>query len=186
LITVGRLIPSKRFEFAIDLLARMQSTYKIDLKVVGDGPERSRLEARARDLPVTFLGHISDREALANLLRVSDVLLMPSASEGQPNAILEALACGVPVVATDIPGHHGLVGPGVFLAGLDLDQWISQVDRALALRSLPEADVEDRLLSHDEVALRHLAVFEAAISRRQLQARTLGARQAIPRSGVGS
>jgi glycosyltransferase involved in cell wall biosynthesis len=81
--------------------------------IIGDGPERDRLlwcrdQWKLSDC-VHFLGHRND---VASLIPNFDVLLSPSAYEGQSNAILEAMAAGVPVIATDIPGNRDLVIDG--------------------------------------------------------------------------
>jgi len=80
--------------------------------VIGDGPHRDRLrkfreQVRIRD-KVHFLGHRGD---VPRFLPHLDVLWSTSGYEGQSNAVLEAMAAGVPVVATDIPGTRDLVLP---------------------------------------------------------------------------
>ena len=84
----------------------------VHLLVIGDGPHRDRLrrfrdQARIRD-KVHFLGHRGD---VPRLMPHLDVLWSTSGYEGQSNAVLEAMAAGVPVVATDIPGTRDLVLP---------------------------------------------------------------------------
>lgn len=111
---VGRLWPQKRVKDAIwaaDLLKVIRGD--VYLLIVGDGPHRLRLEkfrdqCEIRD-KVRFLGHRGD---VPRLLPHFDVLWSPSAYEGQSNTILEAMAAGVPVVATDIPGTRDLVVDG--------------------------------------------------------------------------
>jgi glycosyltransferase involved in cell wall biosynthesis len=111
---VGRLWPQKRVKDAIwaaDLLKVIRGD--VYLLILGDGPHRLRLEkfrdqCEIRD-KVRFLGHRGD---VPRLLPHFDVLWSPSAYEGQSNTILEAMAAGVPVVATDIPGTRELVVDG--------------------------------------------------------------------------
>ncbi len=111
---VGRLWPQKRVQdaiWAMDLLRVYP--YDLHLLVIGDGPQRPQLERFARqvDRPnhIHFLGHRSD---VLRLLPHCEMLWSPSAFEGQSNAILEAMAAAVPVVATDIPGTRDLVVHG--------------------------------------------------------------------------
>jgi glycosyltransferase involved in cell wall biosynthesis len=166
LIGVGRLIPGKRFDLAISVLPELMKSVDVELVIVGDGPERSRLESLAKRLPVTFLGHLANRQTLADTLRSSDVLVMPSASEGYPNAVLEALACGLPVVASDIPGNRVAKGAGVTLVDDDPETWRKSIVAALRNGPVANSQVGNRVSSFDLVALRHLDVFEAAIDRK--------------------
>ena len=102
---VGRLWPQKRLKDAIwaaDLLKVIRND--VHLLIAGDGPHRDRLrrfrdQVEIRD-KVHFLGH---RDDVPRLMPHFDVLWSTSGYEGQSNAILEAMAAGVPVVATDIP-----------------------------------------------------------------------------------
>lgn len=108
---VGRLWPQKRIKDAIwaaDLLKVVRDD--VHLLIAGDGPHRDRLR-RFRDQveicdKVHFLGH---RDDVPRLMPHFDVFWSTSAYEGQSNSILEAMAAGVPVVATDIPGTRDLV-----------------------------------------------------------------------------
>ncbi len=111
---IGRLCPQKRVKDAIwaaDLLKVIRND--VHLLVLGDGPQRDRLR-RFRDLchirdKVHFLGERGD---VAQILPHLDVLWSTSGCAGQSNSILEALAAGVPVVATDIPSNRELVSSG--------------------------------------------------------------------------
>jgi len=112
---IGRLWPQKRVKDAIwatDLLKVIRND--AHLLVIGDGPQRDRLrrfrdQCRIRD-KVHFLGERGD---VPRLLPHFDALWSTSGYEGQSNVILEAMAAGVPVVATDIPGTRELVLPNV-------------------------------------------------------------------------
>jgi len=111
---VGRLWPQKRVKDAIwaaDLLKVIRDD--VHLLIVGDGPQRDLLR-RFRDLvrirdKVHFLGA---RDDVPRMLPHFDLLWSTSGYEGQSNVILEAMAAGVPVVATDIPGTRELVVSG--------------------------------------------------------------------------
>jgi glycosyltransferase involved in cell wall biosynthesis len=119
---VGRLWPQKRIKdliWAADLLKVIRGD--AHLLVVGDGPERPALERFRRlchvEDRVHFLGM---RHDVPRLMPHFDVLWLASGYEGLPNAIMEAMACGVPVVATDIWGNRELVvhGQTGFLVGV--------------------------------------------------------------------
>ncbi|MFJ9580259.1 glycosyltransferase [Streptomyces sp. NPDC101191] len=103
LVLCSRLSVEKRPGTALDALAVLRAQgVRAALVVAGDGPLRRALERRARDrrLPVRFLGHLADREALADLQAAADVCLAPGPAETFGLAALEALACGTPVVCS--------------------------------------------------------------------------------------
>jgi glycosyltransferase involved in cell wall biosynthesis len=106
ILFAGRLVPQKRVDDllkAIDLLQHVQPDVRTI--IAGDGPLRDQLEetARAYDLNgrVRFVGH---RDDLSHLLAAVDVVVLPSAYEGLPNLVLEAMRFRKPVVATAAPG----------------------------------------------------------------------------------
>jgi glycosyltransferase involved in cell wall biosynthesis len=110
---VGSLTGQKRIKdliWAADLLKVIRDD--VHLLVIGDGPQRWRLE-RFRDQVqirdrVHFLG---ERDDVTRLLPYLDCMWLASAYEGMSNAVMEAMAAGLPVVATDIPGNRELVVP---------------------------------------------------------------------------
>ena len=110
--TVGRLEIRKGTDTLLEAAARLEAAgvTRWHLALVGDGPARADLEARAARLGiadrVTFLGERSDvRETLAAL----DVFVLPSRTEGMSNALLEAQATSLPVVATAVGGNPEVV-----------------------------------------------------------------------------
>ncbi len=111
---VAQLRGKKGHEHLLRALPEVRAEHDdVAVVVVGDGPERERLEALTVELgqgdAVTWLGYRSDVPAIYNGL---DVLCLPSSfGEGFPNVIGEALASGVPVVATDVGGAKQVVGP---------------------------------------------------------------------------
>jgi len=109
---VGRLSPEKGVDLFLDACAGLaRNGLVFSALVVGDGPERGRLEARCRQLAlepcVQFLGQISDVDVVYRHL---DLLVLPSRSEGLPNTLLEAMCADVPVVATAVGAVPDVVG----------------------------------------------------------------------------
>ncbi|MEW1772654.1 glycosyltransferase [Streptomyces sp. NPDC086777] len=103
LVMCSRLSVEKRPGTAVDAVeALVRRGRRVILVVAGDGPLRERLEQRVRErrLPVTFLGHVSDRDSLGALQASADVALAPGPAETFGLAALEAMACGTPVVAS--------------------------------------------------------------------------------------
>jgi len=110
LLSVGYLIPLKGHDLAIKALALLSDAR---LAIVGYGPEEPKLRALAEQLGVAervrFLGQLS-QDALMDVYRAADVLLLLSSSEGWANVLLEAMACGTGVVATDVGGTSEVLG----------------------------------------------------------------------------
>jgi alpha-1,6-mannosyltransferase len=112
LVSVGRLSREKRPDRAVEALRLLRSAgVPAGLLVLGDGPMRPALQRSARDLPVRFLGHVPDRRGDAHLLAAADVAVAPSEVEAFGLAVLEALACGTPVVVPDRGAAPELIGP---------------------------------------------------------------------------
>lgn len=117
---LGRLVPVKGVDVLIDAVARLARPVR--LLVGGDGPERTALQARAAAAGVdaTFLGEVrgAARDAL---LQAADVLVLPSVdlpsgrTEGTPTVALEAMAAGVPLVASEVGGVRAVAAGAALL-----------------------------------------------------------------------
>ncbi|MGB2875034.1 MAG: glycosyltransferase [Gaiellaceae bacterium] len=113
IVMIGRLAPPKRPDLALRALAAVRATIpEAELEIVGDGPLRSETERLVAELglgdAVRFLGY---REDVAELLAAAECALLASDYEGCPLAVIEALAAGVAVVASDAGGVRELVEP---------------------------------------------------------------------------
>ena len=102
-VTVGRLVPRKRFDVLLEALALVRAAGRtLPLTIVGDGPERPRLERRAAELgiagQVRFVGEIPPPD-IPGAIGDADVFAFPALGEGFGLVAAEALLCGVPVVA---------------------------------------------------------------------------------------
>lgn len=145
LVTCTRLSVEKKPGTALDALeALLRRGRRAVLVVAGDGPLRARLEQRARErgLPVTFLGHVSDRRLLGALQASADVCLAPGPAETFGLAALEAMACGTPVVAS---------------ASSALPEVIGSAGATAADNGRAFADAVDMLLERSEVERREIA-----------------------------
>jgi glycosyltransferase involved in cell wall biosynthesis len=107
LTTVGRLIPRKAVHELLAIVREVPSP-KVHLVIIGDGPERPKLEALAQSWQVTdrvhFLGNISD-EAKFQMLNIADIYLSSTQHEGFGLVFLEAMAVGLPIVSYDNGGQ---------------------------------------------------------------------------------
>jgi colanic acid/amylovoran biosynthesis glycosyltransferase len=109
LLFVGRLVAAKGLPILLEAMAQLGDAV---LRVVGDGPDRKMLEEMARSLGVagrvSFLGYQSQTQ-VRELFKQTDVFALSSFAEGVPVVLMEAMAAGVPVVATRIAGIPELV-----------------------------------------------------------------------------
>lgn len=109
LLSVGNLVKGKGHDTAIRAVARLREA---TLLVVGEGVEARALRSLADELGVSqrvrFIGGVQQAE-LATYYSAADVLLLPSMREGWPNVLLESMACGTPVVATNVGGVPEIV-----------------------------------------------------------------------------
>lgn len=155
LVFVGRLSAGKNTIDAIRALPRIQAHYpNTVLHIVGDGAERQRLERAASALEsaesVVFHGNV-EHDAVLRILQTCDIFVFPTQTkEGFPKAVLEAMACGLPVVATAVSVIPHLLGEERGIALQEISDR-SVADAVLALLSDPER------LAHMAHACRHAA-----------------------------
>ena len=117
ILFVGGLRKIKGLDYLFEAMRFVkEKTTRVTLLLVGDGSERNHLEALARDLDLEENIHFAGRvppEAIPKCMAAPDVLVLPSLSEGFPNVILEAMASGLPVVATRVGGVPDIVADGI-------------------------------------------------------------------------
>jgi N-acetyl-alpha-D-glucosaminyl L-malate synthase BshA len=114
LIHLSNFRPVKRVQDCIRVLAEVRKTVDARLLMVGDGPERGPAEHLAAELGVNrYVEFVGKQNGVERLIRLADVLLMPSEMESFGLAALEAMACGVPAVGTRVGGVPELITDGV-------------------------------------------------------------------------
>ena len=110
LVSVGHLVPGKGHDLAVRAMTGLPDHRLI---VIGEGPERKNLDALVRSLGLgdrVRLAGALPHESLPDHYGAADALLLMSAREGWPNVVLEAMACGTPVIATDVGGIPEIIG----------------------------------------------------------------------------
>jgi glycosyltransferase involved in cell wall biosynthesis len=126
-VWVGRLAPAKRPDVAIEVGAELrQRGVEVDLVLVGDGPDREEAERLLAERPAGSATLAGRRPDIPELLREASCLLLTSEYESCPLGVIEAMAAGVPVVATAVggvpelvtDGEHGLLAPAGDVTGL--------------------------------------------------------------------
>lgn len=116
--TVGRLTQVKDQQSLLLAVAELRKsrpdlTRRLGLMIVGDGPLRQKLSAMARDLGLDSITWLpGDRDDIPYLLAAMDIFVLPSLAEGISNTLLEAMACSLPVVATNVGGNVELIEQG--------------------------------------------------------------------------
>ena len=141
LVHVSNFRPLKNTRQVVEILHRLRKDqYPIKLLLVGDGPDRMPAEHLARELgvydDVRFLGK---QEVVEEIIALADVFVMPSASETFGLAALEAMSCGVPVVASNIGGLPELIdhGENGYLCPLDnVDAFAERVRQLISNEDL--------------------------------------------------
>ncbi len=156
---VGNLVPEKGSDRVLEALIATPDTHAV---FAGDGAMRAQLEARAREAGVAervlFLGSVPQAQ-LVDVYNAADVLVLASLREGWPNVVLEAMACGAPVVASDVGAVREMIVN-------------DSVGRVVSASSQPElntaiADVL-RMPVHREAVRAHALTYDwASVTRAQ-------------------
>lgn len=112
LLFVGRLVPVKGLRILLEAMEHVKTPVR--LTIVGDGPDRVALEETAAGLGarVRFTGYLSQTQ-VAETLAATHVVVLPSFAEGVPVMLMEAMASGLPVIATRVAGTSELVEEGI-------------------------------------------------------------------------
>jgi phosphatidylinositol alpha-mannosyltransferase len=171
IVAVGRLEPRKGVSSLIDAFALFRHDHPSHrLVLIGDGPQRTALEARARDIGgIEFAGRVSDAERDRWLARARIVACPALGGESFGIVLAEAMAAGAAVVASDIDGYRQVAGDGAILAAPgSADAWNVALRRAIV--EWPELVERGRQraqrFSFDALADNYLERFERLIAPR--------------------
>jgi glycosyltransferase involved in cell wall biosynthesis len=177
-VFLGRLAPEKGLDTLIDAWPLVRVAHpEARLILIGDGPERAALEARAQARGLTAgpgqaVEMPGARPDATAALRDADLFVLPSREEGMSVALLEAMALGIPLVASSIPGNRRLIGDfregrlappedPVSLARVITEQW-ADFDRAVDMARAARSRVEQEF-SIQVVARKHMELFKSLV-----------------------
>lgn len=177
LISVGRVAAQKDFGYLIGALAILkQRNINFYCEIIGDGPLRGEVEKRITnehlENDVKITGWLPHNQVFGRLLD-ADIYVSSSTNEGMSIAMLEAMAAGLPVVATDVLGNHETVRDGItgFLvprisSDLLAEAFIKLInDKDLYLKFSKNAEEIIKNYSREAVAAEHLAVFKEVLQK---------------------
>jgi glycosyltransferase involved in cell wall biosynthesis len=176
-VFVGRLAPEKGLHTLVEAWPIVRRGFPAArLTLVGEGPERTPLEARIAQLGLTEAIRLPGAStSAATLLAAADLFVLPSREEGMSIALLEAMALGIPLVATAIPGNLKLVADGAHgrlvppddaegLARAVVDQWSDPEAAERMGRAARDVVIDHYAIA--AVARTHLDLFERLVRRR--------------------
>jgi glycosyltransferase involved in cell wall biosynthesis len=169
----GRLDAGKNAEVLVRALARIRSASRVRAVLCGDGPLRAHIERligeHGLQERVRLAGYVQN---FWSLLKSADVLVSPSRFEGSPNIVLEAMACGCPLVVSDIPAHREILDEhsALFAACDDAGAFADRIDQTidepeLTANRARNAQVRAERYDLPQVALQYLTVYRDVLAR---------------------
>ena len=113
LVSTGRLIERKGYKYLIEAL---KNNNQVKLILIGDGNIKNKLEYLANQykVDINFVGSVK-HDKIKNYLNQADIFVLPSLNEGMSNSILEAMACGLPIITTNVGGSDELIKDNGFI-----------------------------------------------------------------------
>lgn len=165
---VGNLLPVKRADKLPEIFSEINKQKEVDFLVVGDGPLRNDVEKRCREkkLNVIFTGKIP-HDDIPKYINAMDVMILPSRNEGFGAVIIEAQACGVPVVGSDNGGIPEAIGDGGIIVK---DGYNFEIRFAEAILKILDSPLNNDILrqralnySWDNIVQKELEMYEKII-----------------------
>ena len=175
ILYVGRLSAEKNLGAVLEATAKVRGRVEAAVLFVGEGPERAALESQARALGVPFeVRPFVDHRRLPEVFGGADVFVLPSFTEGHPKVLLEAMACALPCVASDVGGNRAILVDG------ETGVLVPPTDRARLADALAQVLTEPGRA--DALGTRARAAIEASYDLERLVAAEIALVRAIARS----
>jgi len=174
-VFTGRLIPRK----GVDVLLRawrelVQTIPQARLIIVGDGEEAPALQQLASELGIEHRVHFAGyQDNVVEYLQMADVFVFPSFAEGLSNSLLEAMACGLPIVTTDVEGNKEAIVDGengLLVPAVDPTELSSALSKVITCRSLADrlgSEARRTVVSKyslEQVAERYIRVYQQLVA----------------------
>lgn len=170
LVAIGAVKENKGWRLALQTLAVLRERgVEATLTWFGDGPDLAELRAEAGSMPVRTPGHV-DAEALRVGMDAADLLLLPTRAETFSLVTVEALAAGLPVLATGVGAHVEFIVPGT--GAVVAREPAALADAAVALANVDRKDVAEHgaqlaaRFSEESFRARYTEIYERALRRR--------------------
>jgi sugar transferase (PEP-CTERM/EpsH1 system associated) len=170
--SIGRLDPIKNYQGLIAAVRSLNTQgYKIRLVIAGDGPERTKIEHLLRSPMVPAPLLLGSRTDVERVYAAFDLFVLNSFGEGMSNTLLEAMACGLPIVCTAVGGNTELVADrqrGIFIGpgdDLALAEAIRAYIKSPEMRSAYGQDARSFIVQHfslEQMIHRYVALYESA------------------------
>jgi glycosyltransferase involved in cell wall biosynthesis len=130
IIFAGRLSREKGVDLLIEIAQKLSS--EIDLIILGSGPEEKRIQDLVKTQKnIHFLGY-QNKQKTISLIRGSDILIQPSLNEGISSTILEAMACNIPIIATNVGGNKELINDQTGLLADSSSEFLDKIQYVLS------------------------------------------------------
>jgi len=178
--SVGRLAQVKDFSTLIRAFHSLRTMWpegapRLRLLIVGDGPQRAECERLLVELGLGEQVWLAgDRNDVPELMRAMDLFVLPSLGEGISNTILEAMACGLPVIATEVGGNPELVAPGktgILIPAADHEKmaqalltYVQDPARMAQEGRAARAEIEEQF-SMDAMVAGYMRVYDTVLAR---------------------
>ena len=146
LVSTGRLIKRKGYEYLIEALKSFKDDYTLTL--VGDGDLEGELKELSKGLNVEFRGKLN-REGVIKELQKADIFVLPSLNEGMSNSVLEAMACGLPVIVTDVGGSKELIKDNGIIVEKGSVESLKNVLNKIDIKDLDEMGKKSRRIAEE-------------------------------------